>query len=941
MGNRLILNNSNENVLQELKTSMIGCKSFYFNVAFITFSGIQLLLEQLAAAEKLGIEGKVITSTYLNFTDPKAVRKINTFNNIKTKIFIAEKNKGFHPKAYVFEYEDFFKVIIGSSNITQSALMSNIEWNVSFISKNEDEIIQKILEDFERIWNISSFATDDVLNQYEKFLLSLKSIERKNHLFVEEFNEIKPNSMQVDALNSLERLRLYGEKKAIVIAATGSGKTYMSAFDVAQVNPKKMLFIVHREDILSAALESFKKIIPPIKSNEYGILSGNHKDFESDFLFSTNISLDNHISKFDSNHFDYIIIDEAHHIGGETYKRIIEYFDPKFLLGMTATPERGDAQDIYETFDNNVAIEIRLRDALDEDLVVPFHYFGITDAEGVDYSGVNMKEIAEVAKQLQTNSRVEHVINKMNFYGYEGDKRRGIGFCFSVEHAVFMSNEFNSKGIVSTYLTGDDKQDVRKSAIQRLESGSDTLEIIFTIDIFNEGIDIPSINTILMLRPTESPIIFIQQLGRGLRKHESKSFVTILDFIGNYSKSFMLAIALNGRKFFDKDSLKVAVKTDFANLPGCTHIQLDKIAKEQILRQIENENFNSFAHNKEAYLSFKLSLGNRIPTLLDFFSVDGAPDPMGFRDSKSKTFLAFQKRVEKDNFPQNKFFSNEVAEKFLRLIEDHLPAKRLVDLIAFKLIVTKGRFSKSTLKNECLKHLNNISDETLINCLQLLSGDFFDAPDNKKYPIIGSYDQKNDFFRLSDNLNSVTKEEHNAKIFLDSINYGICRYENEFTNRDHNYPDLTPFMQYSMRKVALTCNYNKKHSAFRGSTVPNSDDSTGKVKEYYLFVDLHKDENATAYRDKFISDSIFQWDSPDKTGLDTSQGINITNHVSYNIDLHLFVRKFKVMDGESQDFIYIGKGVVDSYEGTKPILFTMNLKNKVPADIYNEFVTVA
>lgn len=934
MENRLILNNSNENVLQELKSSMIGCKSFYFNVAFITFSGIQLLLEQLAAAENLGIEGKVVTSTYLNFTDPKAVRKINTFNNIKTKIFIAEKNKGFHPKAYIFEYEECFKVIIGSSNITQSALMSNIEWNVSFIAKNESEIIQKILEDFERIWNISSFATDEILSQYEKFLLSLKSIERKNDLFVKELNEVKPNSMQVDALKSLKRLRLYGEKKAIVIAATGSGKTYMSAFDVAQANPKKMLFIVHREDILSAALDSFKKIIPPIKRRDFGILSGNHKDFESDFLFSTNISLDNHISKFDPSHFDYIIIDEAHHVGGETYKRIVQHFNPKFLLGMTATPERGDAQDIYETFDNNVAIEIRLRDALDEDLVVPFHYFGITDAQGVDYSVVNMKDIAEIAKQLQTNSRVEHVINKMNFYGYEGAKRRGIGFCISVDHAEFMSNEFNSKGIVSTYLTGDDKQDVRKNAIQRLESDSDSLEIIFTIDIFNEGIDIPSINTILMLRPTESPIIFIQQLGRGLRKHESKTFVTILDFIGNYSKSYMLAIALNGRKFFDKDSLKVAIKTDFSNLPGCTHIQLDKIAKEQILNQIENENFNSFTHNKEAYFSFKLSIGNRIPTLLDFFSIDGAPDPMSFKDNKSKTFLDFQKRVENDTFLHNQFYTSDIALKFLRLIEDHLPAKRLVDLIALKLIVTVGDFSINSLRIECLKHLNSISKSTLINCLQFLSGNFFDKTDNSKYTIIGSSNEDYDFFYLSENLKLLFRKEYFNQIFLESINYGICRYENEFPKRVLNYPDFALYTQYNMRQTALVCNYDKKHSAFRGQGL-----LTFKT-EYFIFCDLHKEEDAIDYRDKFINEKIFQWDSPNSTGQNTPQGEKIINHKSLGINLHLFVRKFPEIDNKAQGFIYIGKGDVISFVENRPVLFQIGLQNKLPAHIYNEFVTI-
>ena len=934
MESKLILNGNNENVLQELSGSLIGCKRFYFNVAFVTYSGVQLLLEQLERVAKLGVKGKVVTSTYLNFTDPKAIRKIESFSNIETRIFITKKNLGFHPKAYIFEYHDYFKIIIGSANLTQSALKSNIEWNVSFISKDKEDILTQVLEEFDRIWEISSPATEQLIKKYEDFLLSLNAIEKKNDLFINDLNVIKPNSMQEDAISSLKRLRAFGEKKAVVIAATGSGKTYMSAFDVANVNPEKMLFVVHREDILNSAMKSFKKVIKTIREKKYGILSGTHKDYDADYLFSTNISLDRNIGKFSPDQFEYIIIDEAHHIGGDTYKRILEYFNPKFLLGMTATPERGDAQDIYETFDNNVAIEIRLRDALEEDLVVPFHYFGITDAEGVDYSEIKMTDIGEVAKQLQTNARVEHVIDKMDFYGHEGDKRRGIGFCISVEHAKFMSQEFNSKGIVSTYLTGFDNQVVRKDTIMKLESDSNPLEMIFTIDIFNEGVDIPSINTILMLRPTESPIVFIQQLGRGLRKHDTKSFVTILDFIGNYSKSFMLAIALNGRKFFDKDSLKVAVKTDFASLPGCTHIQLDEIAKEQILNQIENENFNSFAYCKEEYLTFKLLIGNRIPKLLDFFSIDGAPDPMSFRDSKSKSFLDFQKRVEKENFPHNEFYSSDFALKLLRMIEDLMPVKRLIDFLAFKLMVTQGDFSREDLRIECLKHLNRISNDTISHCLTFLSGKYFDKTDNSKYPNLGEYDSSSDCFFVSEKMKSIIPQAYTVSMILDSVHYGICRYENEFTSRELHHPDFSLYAQYNMRQVALTCNYNKKHSAFRGAGVLTFEN------DYFLFVDLHKEEEATGYRDKILSQSIFQWDSPSSSQQDSGRGLKIINHQSLGINLHLFVRKFRKIDGASQGFIYIGKSMVESYIENKPILFTMALESPIPDNIYKEFVTV-
>lgn len=930
--NKLVLNKGDDTVYRELVNCLKTCKRFYFNVAFVSFSGLQLLLEELAKTQERGVPGKVVTSTYLNFTDPYAVRRLAGFRNIDVKVFVTQKNLGFHPKGYIFENEDHYKILIGSANLTQSALKSNIEWNVSIIAKSEDQLLSDVLDEFDKIWEQSSVATDELLDKYQEFLDSIKSKEKKEIKFFEDRQVVLPNSMQTRAIDSLSRLRSHGESKALVIAATGSGKTYMSAFDVARVMPRRVLFVVHREDILKSAMISFQSITKLHDVKKFGFLSGSHKDFDSDFLFSTNISLANNLDYFEPNHFDYIIIDEAHHVSGETYQRILKHFHPQFLLGMTATPERGDAQDIYQTFDNNIAVEIRLRDALDDNLVVPFHYFGITDAESVDYDGVHLNRIEDVASLLQTHSRVDHILKQLNFYGYEGPKRRCVGFCITIEHAKYMAAEFLNRGIPSVYLVGSHSQKERLEAINNLESLSHPLEVIFTVDIFNEGVDIPSINTVLMLRPTESPIVFIQQLGRGLRKHDSKTFVTVLDFIGNYSKSFLLAIALNGRKFFDKDSLKVAVQTDFANLPGCTHIQLDEIAKTQILAQIEKENFNSLSYLKEEYEAFKLLIGNKIPTLVDYFSVDGAPDPMRFI-KRSKTYLNFVATVEKENFSYDAFLTNDFAVRVLRFIEDHLPVKRLVDFCGLSLLIEQGDFNIIELENECHKYLISIPESTLVHSMEHLSGVFFDSGDLKKYPSLGHYNQVGKAFHPSQILLKTIKEKNVTEILLQSIRYGIFRYKNEYNSTEIKYPDLGLYQQYSMRDVALVCNYNKKHSAFRGQSLLTFE------KEFFLFIELHKLEEAIAYRDKFLSDVKFQWDSPNSSSRENGQGYQIINHKSFGINLHLFVRKFKKIDGVIQPYIYIGQGDILSYKDNKPILFEMSLRNRVPVEVYREFVT--
>lgn len=929
--NELIINSKHNNLLNELKKSLKECKSFYFSVAFINYSGLQLLLDTLKEVEEKKVKGKIITTTYLNFTEPKALERMQEFENIDMKIFIADNKVGFHTKVYIFENENDYKIIIGSSNLTQSALKSNVEWNVKVLSKEGAPFIEHVLKEYNNLWDMSSELNDEVLQRYMLFLNEIKRTEVRRQMVFENLKPISPNKMQKRAMENLERLRAHGENKALVIAATGTGKTYMSAFDVMQYKPKTMLFIVHREEILKKAKETFEKLLKG-RSVKTGLFTGNAKDRDANYLFATIQTMNRYYEDFHKNYFDYIIIDEAHHGASDSYLNVLGHFEPKFTLGMTATPERCDSLSVFELFDNNVALEVRLHEALDEDLVIPFHYFGVTDIEGVDLEDVNLDNKSQLAQRLMINRRVDFIIEKMNFYGHDGNFRKLLGFCVNIEHAKYMAEEFNKRGINSVALSGEDTVAKRDEYIKRLESDKDDLQAIFTVDIFNEGVDIPSVNTVLMLRPTNSPIIFIQQLGRGLRKSGSKEFLTVLDFIGNHNKTFLIAIALNGARYYDKDSLKVAVATDFADVPGCTHIQIDQISKDRILEQIDKENFRDLKYLREEYNQFKILCGGKIPyMLLDYVKYDGAPDPVKFID-KEGTYLGFVAKTEKDD-ELKELLLNDDFEKILKELNTSLPLKRINEFVILKYLLNHNSISLKIAKNEILKYINNMDEDSVRHAFECLNHQYWDSVMIRQKVKLIEY--KEDTLYRTDRFEAIINNKEYRKYMENAINYGIFRYEKEFQEEYYGVPFLKLYEQYKMVDLALLSNYRKIHSSFRGSGLLSNG------KEYFLFIDLHKEEGIEErinYKDKFLSENYFQWQSPNATKQDSDRGKNIIFNKDRNVNLHLFVRKYKEIDKKAQPYIYIGKGDTVEYEGEKPITVKLKLQNEVPTKIYREFV---
>ena len=601
-----LISNREEKIVSLIRRELENCDEFIISVAFVTLGGVTMILEQLKDLEVRGVKGKVLTGDYLTFTQPKALKKLLEFKNIELKVLSDEK---FHAKGYFFRKGDIWTMIVGSSNLTQTALTVNFEWNLKINSLKDGKIATEILNNFYDVFNKIPALDMDSLLEYERVYNLSKEYTKKKKEEIREYKEITPNIMQKQALENLNNLRKY-ERKGLLISATGTGKTYLSAFDVRNANPKRVLFIAHRKTILQKAKETYENILRDKKI----VIYGEENTDEADVVFAMiqTLSRENHMTKFSPDYFDYIVVDEVHHGGAKSYQSVLNYFIPKFLLGMTATPERGDNFDIYKLFDNNIAYEIRLHDALKEELLSPFHYFGISDIE-IDGELINEKS---GIKKLTADARVNHIIEKSKFYGYSGDKIHGLIFVSRIDEALLLEEKFQERGVKAIALTGDDSDEKRERSIAQLENGE--IEYIITVDIFNEGVDIPCVNQVILLRPTESSIVYIQQLGRGLRKYPDKEYVVILDFIGNYEKNFLIPIAVSQNSNYDKDYMKRFIMNGTDMIPRQSSIIFEEIVKERIFENINRTNFSTKKNIEKDFILLEKQLG-RVPMLYDFF----------------------------------------------------------------------------------------------------------------------------------------------------------------------------------------------------------------------------------------------------------------------------------------------------------------------------------
>jgi superfamily II DNA or RNA helicase len=697
-------------VLSTVIDELNNCEAFYISVAFVTSNGVATLMNTLQSLEEKGITGKILVSDYLKFTEPEALRKLLKFSNIELKI---STNENSHSKGYIFKSNDYFNLIIGSSNLTANALSTNKEWNLKVSGLNNSAIVEKVLGEFKADFSKSKDVTIDFIEtysiEYDKRLLS----SNKAKLFLSEGAEekIEPNSMQIEALENLKLLRSSKKEKALLISATGTGKTFLSAFDAKEFNPKKLLFVVHRLNIAKKSLESFRLIFGHKKT--MGLFSGNNRDLECDFIFSTvqTISKEDNLKQFSNTHFDYIIIDESHRAGADSYLRLIDYFKPKFLLGMTATPERTDGEDIFSLYDHNIAYEIRLNRAMEEDILSQFHYFGVTDLFVDDSIIEDTKQFNLLARE----ERVDRIIEQARFYGSDNGITRGLVFCSRNDEAKAISEKFNSRGFKTVALSGDTLEKDREKAIERLETDdlANKLDYIFTVDIFNEGIDIPRVNQILMIRPTNSAIIFVQQLGRGLRKTEGKGYLTVVDFIGNYKNNYLIPIALYGDTSYNKDSLRKLITSGSTMIPGSSTINFDEISKERIFEAIDSANMQLFKDLKTDFQLLKYKLG-KSPMMMDF-PEHGSRDPFLFVEY-AKSYLNFVIKIEPETLPSFDKKSTKLIELFSKEINN---AKRIEECLILKELILKGKFKKEELINDVLEKYGYLVDEDFIRSRKL------------------------------------------------------------------------------------------------------------------------------------------------------------------------------------------------------------------------------
>lgn len=922
--------NSGSNLLVELLQELQTCKRFYFAIAFITQSGLICLKECLKLLQEKNITGNILTTDYLYFNQPKALQELQQYPNLNIRIYTKEN---FHIKGYIFEQNDYYTLIVGSNNLTQTALKANKEWSLKINSLANGALINNTLSQFQQMWQESLPLTDIWLKQYATKYHSLQKLKRQFATAQENIstNDIAPNKMQQEALTALAKLQQDNKHKALLISATGTGKTYLSAFAVKKANPKRLLFLAHREQILKQACKTFAKIIPDI---QYGILSANHKDFHKPYLFATinMLNKEENLTQFTPTHFDYIIIDETHRAGTNSYLKILNYCQPQFLLGMTATPERTDGFDIYQLFDHNIAYEIRLNQAMQENLLCPFHYFGITDIT-VDDQEINDNSIFN---DLTTDARVTHIINQSQYYGFSGERLRGLIFCSHIEEAQILSQKFNERGFHTIALSGKDSQETRTNAIHKLEQKerSTGLDYIFTVDIMNEGIDIPAINQIIMLRPTKSAIIFVQQLGRGLRKYPQKDYVVILDFIGNYQNNFMIPIALSGDTSYNKDNIRHYVTEGNRFIFGSSTIHFDKVARQKIYQAIDSAKLSDTALLKNEYLQLKQKLG-KIPSIFDF-SQFGSIDILKFLD-KFKTYHNFLQKYDKDYTIR----FNTIQEEILYFISYRFAkGKRIHELIALKLLLKNTPHLLIDIEQILTtKYHQELTEQIKVSLIRNLTNLFTISNEQAKFSNCIFIKESDNDYIISDIFKSVLQDEKFYFQINEILDFALKRYQKYYQHKYKN-TNLVLYQKYTYEEVCYLLNWPQKinPNAMAGYFYEKTTHTMPVFINY-----ITPDKKRVDYTNEFLSNTLITAYSKSNRKLDSSDAKHIYNAKEEQNKLYLFVRK-PSEDKEAKEFYFLGEITAQGkpefapkYNGFK-ILY--KLDTPVRADIFDYLTTI-
>jgi superfamily II DNA or RNA helicase/HKD family nuclease len=902
---RLVLNTASDSMLRTLRSELRRCTSFTFSVAFVSPRAIALLKQELIDFEGVG---RIITSDYLGFNSPSAFHELLNLQNLSIDVRLHNES-AFHPKGYIFQRPEGVTAILGSSNLTETALATNHEWNLMVSASRDSDLADQFtnLLDEQQAQSVPLTA-----EWIERYALSYRPPARTLHqpriLRLPEGplpgidEAIQPNSMQQEALVAIGEMRSHGARRSLVISATGTGKTILSALDVRQVDPERLLFIAHREQILDRAMREFGRVLGA-PASDFGKLAGSSRDTDRKYVFATvqTLSQPGVLEQFDPAAFDYILIDEVHRAGAASYTKVVEYFTPHFLLGMTATPERSDGVSIFELFNYNVPYEIRLNRALELDMLAPFHYYGVTDVTFED--GLTTSDSTPLSRLVST-IRVDHVLAALETYGQAGVAPTGLIFCSRTDEAHMLSDALNGRSLRGSRLrtvalTGDDSIERREAIVEQLEEG--LLDYILTVDIFNEGVDIPSVNQVVMLRQTQSSIVFVQQLGRGLRKSDGKEYLVVIDFIGNYANNYLIPVALFGDDSLNKESLRknLIAAEEAGVLPGMSSVRFDRVAQDRVLKSLTAAKLDSLHNLKSSIETIRNRLGH-IPRLFDFFRFESA-DPivlatkLGSYPDLVEKVLGVEPGLTSAQLDSLKVISHEL-----------LTSKRPLELLLLKLLLNVPAASRFEIAEAFAAAGLAASDVEIASAIRSLTLEFNTEPERQRYPGGPPAQTGSDgFTKISTKMARWYRESDGYRECVDDLMAtGLAIVAARF---DSSEP-FTAGRQYSRKDASRLLNWstNRTGTIF-GYAIDRS------TLTCPIFVTLHKDDDvsaSTAYEDELLDPSTMLWYTRSRRTLASAE---VKEIVDNTVELHVFAKKD---DAEGTDFYYLGRAHARDAEET-------------------------
>jgi len=922
-----ISNNPEEGkkVISSVEDELLRCEEFQISVAFITLGGVTPLLQTLKELEKKGVKGQILTTNYLDFSEPRALEKLNGLKNITLKMYDVEAaGNGFHTKGYIFKKEEIYRIIIGSSNMTSAALTVNKEWNTKLVSTENGEVAKEIVEEFQKLWDSeNALLYDDFYEVYKErynIIKHQREIAKSEEIPSLEQYRLKPNSMQERFIANLRKILEQGEERALLISATGTGKTYASAFAMRELGFKRVLFLVHRGQLARQTKKSYEKVFA--KSVSLGLVGAGYHEYDADYVFATiqTLNRDEHLLQYDKNAFDCIILDEAHHVPADTYQKVMKHFTPKLWLGMTATPDKRDdnieGRNVYELFDHQIAYEIRLQQAMEENLLCPFHYFGITDLAIIG----DDEEASRDFSVLTSDERVKHIINEADYYGYSGDKVKGLIFCSSIKETEELSEKFNHMINPSTgqkfrtiALNGSASEQERQNAFERLAMNKEDatadhepLDYIFSVEILNEGVDIVEVNQVIMLRPTQSPIVFIQQLGRGLRKAYGKEYVVILDFIGNYNNNFMIPIALSGDRTYNKDNIRRYIMEGGRVIPGASTVHFDEISRKRIFVSVDKANFSDIKLIRENYTNLKNKLGH-IPRLFDFDDY-GEMDVIRIFDNNSLgSYYKFLVKYEKEY----KIRLSENEEKVIEFVSKKLAnGKRIQELRMLKRMLAYARGSSKLglfagLSEDMKEYGKIVSQNQKENIVNVMTNEFPAGSGKKTYSQCVFIEDDGTDYKPTKTFMQMLLNDKFYEMLQELVEFGIRCYERNYKNT-YKQTDLVLYQKYTYEDVCRLLNWEQNEVPLNIGGYKFDK----KTKTFPVFINYDKSENisdTTKYEDHFIPGSRDRLIAISKSGrtLKSEDVQNFLKAKERGIQVELFVRKNKD-DKISKEFYYLG-----------------------------------